>query len=76
MTWLDRALAEAYPGIAVAPLTLDEVSQSVARNFGRVFASEVLWVDTLDALLGRAVGLPMRPPENLRKLHEDENFWA
>ena len=76
VTSLDRALAEAYPGIAVAPLTLHEVSQSVARNFGRVFGSQFLWVDTLDALLGRAVGVPMRQPENLRELHEDETFWA
>jgi len=73
---LDRALAEAYPGIAVTPLTLDEVSQSVARNFGRVFDSQVGWVDTLDALLGRSVGVPMKLPETLRELHEDETFWA
>jgi len=76
VTSLDRALANAYPGIAVTPLTLDEVSQSVARNFGRVFGSQVLWVDTLDALLGRAVGVPMKLPENLRELPEDETFWA
>jgi len=76
VTSLDRALASAYPGIAVTPLTLDEISQSVARNFGRVFGSQVLWVDTLDALLGRAVGVPMKLPENLHELHEDETFWA
>ncbi|MFZ3210237.1 MAG: lipoyl(octanoyl) transferase LipB [Terriglobales bacterium] len=76
VTSLDRALGDAYPGIAVTPLTLTEVSQSVARNFGRVFDSEVIWVDTLDALLGRTVGVPMKLPENLRKLHDDENFWT
>jgi len=76
VTSLDRVLAEAYPGIAVAPLTLDEVSESVARNFGRVFVGQLLWVDTLDALLGRTVGVPMKLPENLRELHEDETFWA
>jgi len=76
VTSLDRALCDAYPGIAVTPLTLDEVSQSVARNFGRVFRSQFLWVDTLDALLGRTVGVPMKPPENLRKLHDNETFWA
>ena len=76
VTSLDRALASAYPGIAVTPLTLDEVSQSVARRFGRVFASQVCWVDTLDALLGRAVGVPMKLPETLRDLHEEETFWA
>ena len=76
VTSMDRALADAYPGIAVTPLTLDEVSQSVARNFGRVFGTETAWVDTLDALLGRAVGVPMKLPENLRELHEDETFRA
>jgi len=76
VTSLDRALGEAYPGIAVTTLTIEEVSQSVARNFGRVFASEILWVDTLDALLGRTVGVPMKMPENLRELRDDETFWA
>jgi len=76
VTSLDRALGKTYPGISVTPLTLDEVSQSVARNFGRVFASQILRVDTLDALLGRAVGVPMKLPENLRDLNGDETFWA
>jgi lipoyl(octanoyl) transferase len=76
VTSLDRALGDAYPGIAVTSLTLDEVSQSVARNFGRVFNSQILWVETLDALLGRTVGVPMKPPANLRALHDDETFWA
>ncbi len=76
VTSMDRALGDTYPGIAVTPLTLDEVSQSVARNFGLVFDSQILWVETLDALLGRQVGVPMKPPANLRELHDDETFWA
>lgn len=76
VTSMDRALAAAYPGIAVTPLALDEVSASVARNFARVFNSEVRWVDSLDALLGRAVGVPMKLPAELRELHEEETFWA
>jgi len=76
VTSLDRALGAAYPGIAVTPLTVAEVSESVARNCGRVFSSEILWVDTLDALMGRAVGLPMKPPRTLRELHDDETFSA
>ena len=54
----------------------DDVAQSIARNFGRVFGSEVLWVDTIDALLGRKVGIPTRPPAELRELHGDENHWV
>jgi len=77
VTSLDRALGESYPGTSFAPLTLDEVAQSTARNFGRVFGSKILWVDTLNALLGCAVGVPMKLPQNLRGLHEeDETFWA
>ena len=54
----------------------DDVAQSVARNSGRVFSSQVLWVDTVDALLGRKVGVPARPPAELRQLHGDESHWV
>jgi lipoyl(octanoyl) transferase len=58
-------------------LDLNSVAESISRNFGVVFQSQILWVDTLDALLGRAVGVPMQPPTELRQLHkEDESTWA
>ena len=57
--------------------SLDEVAQSAARNFGRVFSGQVLWVDTLDALLEHKVGVPARAPEELRKIAgEEDKFWA
>ena len=57
--------------------SLDDVAQSLARNFGRVFNSQIVWVDSLDALLGRSVDIPARAPEELRKIAGDEdNFWA
>jgi lipoyl(octanoyl) transferase len=69
VTSLQRALGRA--------IALDEVAQSVARNFGRVFNSQIVWVDSLDALLGRSVGVPTRAPEELRKMAgEDDTFWA
>ena len=53
------------------------VAESISRNFGVVFQSQILWVETLDALLGRAVGVPMKPPSQLRQLHkEDDATWA
>ncbi len=54
------------------------VVESISRNFGVVFQSQILWVETLDALLGRAVGVPMKPPSELRQLHkeEDDATWA
>ncbi len=59
------------------PLDLNAVAESVSRNFGTVFSSQMLWVDTLDALLGRTAGVPMKPPAELRQLHgEDDTTWA
>jgi lipoyl(octanoyl) transferase len=58
-------------------LDLNSVAESISRNFGTVFSSQILWVDTLDALLGRTVGVPLQPPSELRKLHkEDAGTWA
>jgi hypothetical protein len=37
----------------------------------------MLWVDTLDALLGHTVGVPMKPPAELRQLSSDDEVnWA
>ena len=59
------------------PLDLNTVAESISRNFGVVFESQMLWVETLDALLGRAVGVPMQAPTELRQLHkEDGTTWA
>jgi lipoyl(octanoyl) transferase len=58
------------------PLDLNAVAESISRNFGTVFSSQMLWVDTLDALLGRTVGVPMQPPAELRKLHQEDTFWS
>lgn len=58
-------------------VSLDEVSRSVCRNFGSVFESQILWLDNLDALLGTAVGVPLKMPDELRRIHpEDEISWA
>jgi lipoyl(octanoyl) transferase len=59
------------------PLDLNAVAESISRNFGTVFSSQMLWVDTLDALLGRTVGVPLRRPAELRQLHqEDDITWV
>lgn len=74
-------------GIATKPVTsmaqekaseqsLDDVAHAVARNFGRIFNSQILWLDTLDALLGRAVGIPIKEPAELRRMHGDETTLA
>jgi lipoyl(octanoyl) transferase len=58
-------------------VSMQEVAHSISRNFGTVFGSQMLWLESLDALLGRSLGLPMKAPEELRKLHgEEDQFWA
>ena len=55
----------------------NEVAHAVSRNFGGVFDSQILWVETIDALLGNTVGVPTKAPAELRLLHaEDELFQA
>ncbi len=58
------------------PLDLNAVAESIFRNFSTVFSSQMLWVETLDALLGRTVGVPMKPPAELRELHKEDTFWG
>jgi lipoyl(octanoyl) transferase len=49
------------------PLDLNAVAESI----------QMLWVETLDALLGRTVGVPLKPPAELRELLNDKDTtWA
>ena len=75
-------------GIAAKPVTsmqkelgrevnLSDVANVVSRNFGSVFGSQMLWVDTIDALLGNSVGVPMKVPGDLRRVRgEDDLFFG
>ena len=56
---------------------IQDVAYALARNFGSVFNRQVLWLDSLDALLGKNLGVPSVAPKNLRKLHGDDDVaWA
>ena len=68
VTSMQKELGRAIP--------MEDVAHALSRNFGTVFHSQVLWLDSLDALLGNNLGVPMQPPENLRKLHRDEGPFA
>jgi len=58
-------------------LALEPVAYAISRNFGVVFGSQMLWLESLDDLMKGAVGVPMRPPAELRRLHKEEDtFWA
>jgi hypothetical protein len=48
------------------PLDLNAVAESISRNFGVVFQSQILWVDSLDVLLGNTVSGPVGPPAGFR----------
>jgi lipoyl(octanoyl) transferase len=56
---------------------LNEVAQTVSRIFGDVFGQQMVWLDTIDALLEASVGVPMKAPDELRRLHgQDDLFLA
>jgi lipoyl(octanoyl) transferase len=74
-------------GIAARPVTsmrkelqsnldLNKVAHSLSRNFGSVFGSHMLWVETLDSLLGNVVGVPLKTPDALRRLRGDDELFA
>ena len=75
-------------GIAARPVTsmqkelgrqlpLQDVAHALSRNVGKVFNSQILWLENLASLVGDTVGVPMRVPEELRRIHgDDENTWA
>jgi lipoyl(octanoyl) transferase len=57
--------------------SLEEAAQLVSRNFGRVFAAQTLWLESLDALLAAEKpaaddpanqDTPARAPEGIRRL--------
>jgi lipoyl(octanoyl) transferase len=56
-------------------LSLQEVAHSISRNFGVVFESQILWLDSLDALLGHSVGVPVQQPQQLRRLHKEDDIF-
>ncbi len=56
-------------------IDISAVSTSVSRNFGDVFSSQTLWVETLDELLGNSIGVPMKAPEELRAIRGEEDLF-
>ena len=67
-------------------LTIEEVATAASRNFGRVFQSQMLWLESLEDLLAQATpsaprpepvqapanqDTPARAPKELRELHGD-----
>jgi lipoyl(octanoyl) transferase len=59
-------------------VSLEEVANSVSRNFGQVFESQILWLESLDDLIKPTVGVPLRAPRELQQIHKQEDgpTWA
>jgi len=58
-------------------ISMQDVAHALSRNFGMIFDSQILWLESLDALLANNLGVPAKPPDNLRKLRgEDDSAWA
>ena len=58
-------------------IAMQNVLHVFTRSFGAVFQSQILWLDSPESLLGTTLGVPMKPPENLRKMHRtDESSFA
>jgi lipoyl(octanoyl) transferase len=62
---------------------MQEVAHMIARNFGRVFTKQTLWLETLEDLLASATpalpanqDTPAKPPRELEELHGDGTFLA
>src|SRR5215467_13873849 len=52
VTSLEQEMAKSFLSRGRKVPELNELAQQVARNFGRVFEAQTLWLDSLDALLG------------------------
>ena len=57
-------------------VSMQEAAHTISRNFGLVFQSQMLWLDSLEALLGTSIGVPVKLPENLRKIYKERSTWA
>jgi len=55
-------------------LNLEAVAESISRNFGVVFQSQILWLDSLDDLLGRAPTEPSVATEPNRPREQSDSI--
>jgi len=56
-------------------LAMDKVAETVSRSFGGVFGCQMLWVETIDMLMGNTVGVPLKVPDELRRLRGDDELF-
>jgi len=63
--------------------TMQEVAHTIARNFGRIFKKQTLWLESLEDLMASASpplpanqDTPAKPPRELEEMHGDRTFLA
>jgi lipoyl(octanoyl) transferase len=80
VTSIAQELGDARP----AP-SREQIAHAVSLNFGRVFGQQMLWLESLDALLATAsqpepsendeshtIGVPLQAPKELRELRHEQ----
>src|SRR5579859_3333868 len=87
VTSLEQEMAASFLSQGRKVPELGEVTQQVARNFGRVFEAQTLWLDSLDALLASSdkeqasspapsnQDSPARAPAEIRELAGEEDVY-
>lgn len=75
VTSLALEMAQTFVGKAMKVPSLESVAELAARNFGRVFEAQTLWLESLDALLASPQDTPARAPKELRKLAGEEDIY-
>jgi lipoyl(octanoyl) transferase len=79
VTSLNQEMAAVFSTRTVKPLSIAEVSEAVAKNFGVVFDRAILPTRSVGELRPpqqRNIDLPARAPEELRRLHEEDTSLA
>jgi lipoyl(octanoyl) transferase len=82
VTSIAQELSDARPAPSV-----EQIAHAVSLNFGRVFARQMLWLESLDSLLATAsnpdvepsndgesntIGVPLRVPRELQELRREQ----
>ncbi len=90
VTSLGAEMQETFVGRGRTVPSLEEVGELASRHFGRVFESQTLWLNSLDALLAGVPGpfsdaseaqepanqdTPSRAPEPIRKMASEEDIY-
>jgi lipoyl(octanoyl) transferase len=86
VTSLEREMAQSSISRDRKVPGLEELAQHVARNFGRVFEAQTLWLESLDALFASSVmsdydttpanqDTPARGPEEIREMAGEKDIF-